>query len=76
MVIENMSDAEYRKWVDTNKRYEPKADGTAAADEDVVNVDMAMEGYDAAEGSEWHGDDEWTGDGVHRQGNGDSYVIE
>ena len=73
MVIENMSEEDYARWVDTTKRYEPKADGTAASDEEVLNIDTGL-GYDAAEGSEWAGDDEWSGDGVHRQGHDGGFI--
>lgn len=38
MVIENMSDAEYAKWVDNTKRYEPKRNGVDASEE-VTGVD-------------------------------------
>ena len=74
MVIENMTPAEYARWVEKESRYEPRLQGADAADEDAVEIDAVA--YDAPEGTEWGGDDEWTGDGVHRQGNGDGFVIE
>ena len=34
-VIENMSDEEYRRWVDNTQRYEPKFDGVAVSDDEA-----------------------------------------
>jgi hypothetical protein len=34
-VIENMSDAEYGRWVENTKRYEPRLNGVAASDEEA-----------------------------------------
>jgi hypothetical protein len=75
MVIENMSTEEFNRWAENTKRYEPKLDGVAVSDDDAEPGPEGG-GYDAAEGSEWSGDDEWSGDGVHREGNGDGFVVE
>ena len=59
MVIENMSDAEYRQWVDNTKRYEPKLNGVDAADEDAVDMrGIDTGGWDQSDWDHHAGDDE------------------
>ena len=46
MVIENMDDEEFARWVDSTKRYEPKHNGVDASDEDAVDLSQLGDGYD------------------------------
>jgi hypothetical protein len=76
MVIENMTTEEFNRWAENTKRYEPKVNGVDLSDDEAGAADD-MHGILTEltpEGMEWSGDDEWTSDGVHRQGHDGGFL--